>query len=41
MGIETNGIATHHRVGLTAMTTNNIIVWGSKPMASQPIIVWS
>jgi len=22
------------------MTTNNIIVWSSKPLAAQPIIVW-
>jgi hypothetical protein len=40
--LEANGGATHHRGELIAMTTNNIIVWSSKPMATmKQIIVWS
>jgi hypothetical protein len=38
---EANGNVTHHRVELTTMTTNNIIVWSAKPMATSRIIVWS
>jgi hypothetical protein len=41
VGLEANGIATHHRVELIAMATNNIIVWNSKPVATKHIIVWS
>jgi len=38
---EANGIATHHRMGLTTMAMQTIIVWSSKSMAAQLIIVWS
>jgi hypothetical protein len=38
---ETSGNPTHHRLELTPMAMQNIIVWSAKPMAAQLIIVWS